>query len=130
MPKTKNTPITVELVKTHVKIADQCHVAVSYMDRLRGLIGRQSLPVGEGVLFPRCNSIHMWFMSIPIDVVFLDKSIQDGNRSIWRVTSVHESVRPWKALPLNDWAAADVLELPVGTIRRHSIYPGDEICSS
>jgi uncharacterized membrane protein (UPF0127 family) len=68
----------------------------------------------------------MWFMSIPIDVVFLRPLNRERTR--WTVTSVHRGVRPWKALPLRDGKASDTLELPVGTIDRHSILAGDELC--
>lgn len=101
-------------------ISDQCVVAVSFFTRLRGWIGKTRASSGEGILFPKCSSIHMWFMSIPIDVVFL------GERRV--VTSVHRSVRPWRVLPLADGRAHDALELPEGTIERLGIAPGDELC--
>jgi uncharacterized membrane protein (UPF0127 family) len=101
-------------------ISDQCYVAVSFLSRLRGWIGKTRAAPGEGILFPKCTSIHMWFMSIPIDVVFL------GERRV--VTSVHRSVRPWKVLPLFDGRARDALELPAGSIDRLGIAPGDELC--
>jgi uncharacterized membrane protein (UPF0127 family) len=65
----------------------------------------------------------MWFMSIPIDVVFLRNN---GERKV--VTSAHRSVRPWKTLPLSDGRAHETLELPEGSIDRLGIAPGDELC--
>jgi uncharacterized protein len=122
--------VTVQSLKNRALIADKCHVAESFIDRLRGLIGRTGLEPGEGMLFPRCNDIHMWFMSIPIDVVFLrERRLADGSVS-WQVTSAHEDVRPWKPLPLRDGEASETLELPAGTIRRCGIAAGDEVCIS
>ena len=115
----------VQSLKNQAVIADKCFVAECFLDRLRGLIGRSRFEQGEGMLFPRCNDIHMWFMRIPIDVVFVRK---DGAN--WKVTSVHESVRPWKLLPLRDGRASETLELPTGTIRRCAINDGDELCIS
>lgn len=127
----RNDKTVLRLVKTQSVIADQCHVAVSFVDRTRGLIGRKSMQPGEAMLFPRCNSIHMWFMSIAIDVVFLKKLSHDGPQSaVWKVLSVHESVPAWKFFPLSDWSSSDTLELPEGTVRRLGILPGDEICTS
>ena len=45
-------------------------VATSFKDRLLGLIGKVN--IDYGMLFPRCNSIHTFFMKEPIDVVGLD----------------------------------------------------------
>jgi uncharacterized membrane protein (UPF0127 family) len=73
----------------------------------------------------------MWFMSIPIDVVFirLEKAKgANGNGERRIVASAHRSVRPWKALPLSDGRAHETLELPVGSIERLGIAPGDELC--
>jgi uncharacterized membrane protein (UPF0127 family) len=106
-------------------ISEQCLVAESFFSRLRGWIGKTRAVAGEAMLLPRCSSIHMWFMSIPIDVVFVKLN---GDRKV--VTSAHRSVRPWKALPLNDGSAHETLELPEGTIDRIGIAPGDELCTS
>lgn len=120
--------VIIKSLKNQRVIADKCHVAESFLDRLRGLIGRTQLDAGFGMLFPRCNDIHMWFMSTPIDVVFAraEKSA-DGNR-VLRVTRCHESVKPWRLLPLRDSRASETIELPVGTIRRCEISEGDELC--
>lgn len=75
----------------------------------------------------------MWFMSIPIDVVFLraEVSEESGGNKVGRkvVTSVHSQVRPWKLLPLSDGGAQETLELPAGSIVRLGIAPGDQLCS-
>jgi uncharacterized membrane protein (UPF0127 family) len=122
--------MNIKSLKNQQLIADKCHVAESFLDRLRGLIGKSGLEPGFGMLFPRCNDIHMWFMRIPIDVVFArtEKSVNGGR--ILRVTRVCESVKPWKLLPLRDGRASETLELPVGTIQRCDIRVGDELCLS
>ena len=43
-----------------------------FWQRARGLIGRSPPSSDEAWLFERCNSIHMFGMHYPIDVVFLD----------------------------------------------------------
>lgn len=107
-------------------IADKCIEAVQFLDRLVGLIGKKDMPSGEAMFFPRCNDIHMWFMSIPIDVVFLVPETREGRQ--WRVTSVRTHVRPWRALPLRDGKAKDTLELPAGSVERFKISVGDRLC--
>ena len=122
--------LSIKSLKNQQLIADKCHVAESFLDRLRGLIGKSRLEPGAGLLFPKCNDIHMWFMSIPIDVVFARAEKSAGGNRILKVTRVVESVKPWKLLPLRDGRASETLELPVGTIQRCEIREGDELCLS
>ena len=69
----------------------------------------------------------MYFMSMPIDVVFLRVDYaREGERKV--VTSAHGNVRPWKLLPLGDGSAHETLELPSGSVARLGIAPGDELC--
>lgn len=120
---------TVRLInlKDHKIISERCIVAESFFSRLRGWIGKTRADVGEGILFPNCTSIHMWFMSMPIDVVFLRvEHAREGERKV--VTSAHGNVRPWKVLPLGDGSANETLELPVGSVGRLGITPGDQLC--
>ncbi len=122
--------IRIRSLTNQALIADKCIVAKSFWTRLRGLIGRKVLSPGEAMLFPACNDIHMWFMSIPIDVVFIRqvKPSEKGGRPGWRVSSTRSGVRPWRALPLRDGKATETLELPVGTIERCGLREGDELC--
>jgi uncharacterized membrane protein (UPF0127 family) len=119
----KNRWIRVHSLRNQTVIADRCVEANSFLARLRGLIGRKKFEPGEGMLFPKCNDIHMWFMSIPIDVIFLKRE-----KNVFRVTSVRGGVRPWRALPLRDGGASETLELPSGTIERCELREGDTLC--
>jgi uncharacterized protein len=114
-------------VKNKIQIADKCLIAERFFDRLRGLIGKKAMKSGEGMLLKPCNDIHMWFMSIPIDVVFVSR---ESESQLLKVTSVHENVRPWKILPLSDRKASETIELPIGTIQRCEIRAGDLLCIS
>lgn len=122
--------VQVQSLKNQALITDKCHVAECFLDRLKGLIGTTAFGQGQGMFFPRCNDIHMWFMSIPIDVVFVRKDEAPGGKTRWTVTSAHAGVRPWRPLPLRDGKASETLELPVGTIERCDIRAGDELCIS
>jgi uncharacterized membrane protein (UPF0127 family) len=125
--------VSVQSLKNQCLIADKCFVANRFFARLKGLIGTTRLESGEGIFLSPCNDIHMWFMSIPIDVVFVRAEAQNeagDTHDRWKVCSVHEDMRPWKLLPLRDGRATDTLELPVGTIRRCAIAEGDLLCLS
>lgn len=121
--------IKIHFLKKQEIVADECFVAEHFFDRLKGLIGKKAMKPGEAMLFPRCNDIHMWFMSISIDVVFLRAEQRDG-KAILRVCSIHEQIRPWRVLPLRDRKATETLELTAGTVRRCGIEVGDELCLS
>lgn len=130
----KSGHVRVESLKNQSVIADKCIVANRFWGRLKGLIGTTRFEPGEGILLSPCNDIHMWFMSIPIDVVFVRREPQSEagakRGATYRVCSVHEGLRPWKCLPVRDGGARETLELPVGSISRHGILAGDKLCIS
>lgn len=107
-------------------VIDQCAEAKKFFERFKGYIGRRSIANNEGLWFPKCNSVHMWWMMVSIDVVFLKKT-SDG----YIVSSTRENIRPWKFWPVSDFSASDTLELAAGTIARSNIKKGDTLrCTS
>lgn len=99
-------------------VADRARVARSMGDRVVGLLNRSGLDPGEGLLIERTQSIHMFFMRFPIDVVFMDRSR--------RVTKAVTGLRPWRVIW---WArgARDCIELPVGAIATSGTRVGDQL---
>ena len=95
----------------------------SFMQRFRGLMGRATLPEGEG-LYLNGNSIHMMFMRFPIDALFVSKADGDGRR---RVMSVHHDLPTWRGIVLPVRGAEGVVEMPAGTLARHAVQEGDEV---
>lgn len=112
-------------LKSGATVADPCVVAASFSSRLVGLMGKTRLEPGEALLFPRCRSVHMWFMRISIDVVFL-RGLSEGQ---WEVTSLHAGLRPWRLLPVTDLRADDALEMAAGEAERRGIIPGAVLCT-
>lgn len=99
-------------------LAEQAQVADTFPTRLAGLIGRSELNPGTGLVLSGTNSIHMFFMSIALDVVFLDKQ--------GFVRHTMENLRPWQFSPIVR-GATTTLELPVGVIAATSTQVGDSI---
>jgi hypothetical protein len=97
-------------------IADRAHVADRMLGRMRGLMGKRSLARGEGLVLDPCNGVHMFFMRIPLDVVFV-------NRHNQVVCSV-SGLPAWGLLP---WVrgAARAIEVPVGTVHETRTAVGD-----
>ncbi len=90
--------------------------AESTRERMRGLLGRKSLPPDTGMLIRPCRSIHMWFMQFPIDAAFLDREM--------RVLKVARHLQPW----MLGWAPRKtycVLETAAGVL--DSLRPGDRL---
>jgi uncharacterized protein len=83
-------------------------VAVTFLSRLLGLALLSPGRAGEGLLIPRCRSVHTFGMRFAIDVVFLDRG-----RAPLRV---REAVPPNRVV--REPGAAAVLERPVEARRR------------
>ena len=105
-------------------LADPMETAGSFWGKFMGLMGRPSLPAGEGLWLPGGNGIHMMFMRFPIDAVFVTKADADGVR---RVRSVHRNVKAWTGLIPLITGAHGVIELPVGTIDASATQVGDRV---
>lgn len=85
--------------------------------RLRGLLGRASLPAGEGLLIRPAPSIHTAFMRFPIDAVFLDADLC--------VLGLEAALRPWRIAGRR--GARAVLELPAGAAAEAALREGERL---
>ena len=77
-------------------------VAESAFERMCGLIGRDGLGRGKGMLIMRCNCIHTLFMRFPIDATFMDRK--------GKVVKKVCNIRPWRPWIWGGWRAKSVLE--------------------
>jgi uncharacterized membrane protein (UPF0127 family) len=95
-------------------VCERCLLAETPLARLRGLLGRDELPAGEGLLLRPAGSIHTAFMRFPIDAVFLDRDD--------RVLKVAADLVPWRTAACR--GARAVLELPGGEAARRGLRVG------
>jgi uncharacterized membrane protein (UPF0127 family) len=107
-------------------LAERLEDGASFWAKFMGLMGRPSLPQGDGLWLPGENGIHMLFMRFPIDVVFVSAP-SDGSDNRRRVLSIRRAVPPWRGVVWRIGGAKGVLELPVGTIEASGTAVGDEI---
>lgn len=107
-------------------VAERLEDGSSFWAKFMGLMGRGSLPAGDGLWLPGENGIHMLFMRFAIDVLFLSKpsNVDGGGR---RVISARRSVPPWRGVVWYVRGAKGVMELPVGAIDASKTAVGDEI---
>jgi len=92
---------------TNKEIAVKLTHAHTVFSRMKGLLGRNSLNEGEGLLISPCKGVHTFGMKFPIDVIVLDNNNY--------VIAVSNSLAPNRMTPLY-MRAASVIELPAGTL--------------
>jgi hypothetical protein len=100
-------------------LAEKAERAETFVDRLRGLLGRASLGPDAALLIERCGAIHTLGMRFALDAVFLDRS--------WRVTRVVRNVRPGRLMVCGGWRAARVLESEAGCLDVSALRVGDQL---
>ena len=106
-----------KLLREDVMVCERCVLADSVLARTKGLLGRRSLPPGEGLLLEPAASIHMFFMRFPIDAVFLDRELN--------VLKVVADLKPWRMAGKR--GARFVLELAAGEAARRGLEPGQRL---
>ena len=99
-------------------LAWNASIAGSFFKRLKGLLGKNSLGVGQGLIIYPCNSIHTMGMRFPIDVLFLNCQ--------GRVVKLVHCLKPFRICGLFKYAKF-VIELPEGCVRKSCTDVGDLI---
>jgi uncharacterized membrane protein (UPF0127 family) len=99
-------------------LGEAIEVAVTAAQRVKGLLGRECLADGQGLLFKGTSSLHTFFMQFPIDILYIDKQGE--------VLKTARNVKPFKVV-MAPWRAHYALELPVGAIANSSTRVGDHV---
>ncbi len=106
------------LQRTGAVLCERLERAGTWRARLVGLLGRDGLAPGDGLLLDPCSSVHTFFMRFPIDVAFLDDS--------GVVVALNHRLRPWRATRLH-LRARTTLELPAGALEAGGVLVGDRL---
>lgn len=114
-PSIGDGPLRATNVTRGSVLATHMEVAASGPKRRKGLLGRTSLPPGEGLWIVPCESVHTFFMRFPIDLVYLDREN--------RIRKVRNAVGAWRLSVC--FSAHSVLELPAGAVRGSETRRGD-----
>ncbi len=91
--------------------------AASFNERLFGMIGRKFVSF-DAMVFDHCNAIHTFFMTQPIDAVFVSKDV--------KVLKTVQNLSPWKPFVYCK-NAFYVIELPLGIISCTGTTEGDSL---
>lgn len=103
--------------KSHQKtLAKVVKKATSFSQRAKGLIGKKSLQEDWALWIPFCKSVHTFFMSLPIDVIFVDKN--------FCVVSVFYNVPPYRIL-FGGFKSCSVFEMKAHSLNSNNIKKGD-----
>ncbi|MBW2733457.1 MAG: DUF192 domain-containing protein [Deltaproteobacteria bacterium] len=99
-------------------LVESVELAFNPWRRLRGLMGRDSLKTGEGLLLRPCRSVHTLFMRFDIDLFFL---AEDG-----RVVGLEHHLRPFRFSAHHGGALA-TLEVSAGQAVHSRSSVGDRV---
>ena len=102
----------------NVPLMTKGRLADTFWLRLRGLLGAAPLKPEEGLILVGEKSIHTFFMSFPIDVIYVDKD--------YRVIRTDSDMVPYRIGPFVT-KSAYVLELLAGTIAHTATQVGDQL---
>ena len=92
-------------------------LAMTFWQRLRGLLGTGRLPADQGLLLPGCSSSHMFGMRYPLDIIYLDR---EG-----KILKVVAELQPGQISGC--WQASAVLEISSGMAARQGWQVGDRL---
>ncbi len=99
-------------------VASTTEFAVSFLGRLRGLLGRGSIPDTHALYLYPSNAIHTCFMAFDIDILFM-------NMCGW-VVHIENRVKPFKFTGrIKD--AHYVIELAAGRADSTATLAGDQL---
>ena len=92
-------------------------VAVESAARKKGLLGRDGLADGSGLVIAPTNAVHTFFMRFPIDILFVTKGGE--------VVKVRRAVSAWRIA--GAFKAYGVIELAAGGAASAGLRVGDRV---
>jgi|AGTN01.3.fsa_nt_gi Uncharacterized conserved protein len=104
-------------------VASDVEMADTVLKKITGVMFRRRLPPGFAMVFDmgremRTNiAIHMVFVFVPIDVVYLDKSRT--------VVDIRHRLQPWIGIAIPKRRARYAIEIPAGAAEEHRLKEGD-----
>ena len=90
--------------------------AFSFLQRLKGLIGQSCIETP--LLIAPCHAIHMLFMKVDIDAVFIDQT--------FRIKKIYRGLKRWRGLAFC-FDAWGVIEMKAGEANRLNLKIGDTL---
>ena len=98
-------------------VAEDALLAEQPLVRMKGLLGRASLPPGEAIILRPASSIHMMFMRFAIDVIYLDRNDM--------IVKLVPNLKPWRFSAAR--GAHTVIEMASDETHGIDLQPGDRL---
>ena len=98
-------------------IVEDAREATTFVERLRGLMGRERMPHASGLILYD-NWVHTFWMRFPLDLIYFDK--------LRRVVGMQVALRP-NRIGKPFWSANGVIELNSGVIAASRTEVGDQL---
>jgi uncharacterized membrane protein (UPF0127 family) len=102
----------------HAVLARHVETAQTPWRRMKGLLGAENLAPDHALVITHCQSIHMFFMKFPIDVIFCDRD--------HKVVGICQNIQPFGLSPIF-FNASFAIELAAGVISATKTSLGDQI---
>jgi uncharacterized protein len=99
-------------------VARRVTVAKRRIERAVGLLTRDHMDAGDGLLIVPCRGVHTWGMRFTIDILVLN--------AVGRVVDAVAGLRPWRVRFPRE-GSFSVLELPEGTLAASQTQIGHRI---
>ena len=103
--------------RTGQVLVEHLELAVDSATRRKGLLGRDGLAPGAGLVIAPSNAVHTFFMRFPIDIVFVTRA--------GHVVKVRSSVGPRRMAGV--FRGFAVVEMAAGTAARVGMTAGDRL---
>lgn len=113
-----NSTETLTLVGDGKIIVRHVEVARTLAERMKGLLGRDTLPGNHGLLLSPCGSIHTLFMRFSLDLIFLDKGL--------KVVQFCRDVKP-NGMAGGGPLAHSVIEVQSGWLDAGAVHEDDQL---
>jgi len=98
-------------------VATDAREATTFVGRLRGLMGRERMPLSSGLILYD-NWVHTFWMRFPLDLIYFDRS--------QRVVGLQMALPP-NRIGKPFWSARGVIELNTGLIVSSHTEVGDQL---
>ena len=103
--------------RTGQLISDNAVLASSPLSRMKGLLGRGSMPASEAIVLRPASSIHTLFMRFALDIIYLD---HDG-----KIVKLVPNLVPFRFSAAS--GARAVIEMASGATSQLDLQVGDEL---
>ncbi|MDV2581348.1 DUF192 domain-containing protein [Alkalibacillus haloalkaliphilus] len=105
-------------LRNGAEIASELKAADTFLKRLKGLMFQKSLNSGCGLHIIPCQSVHTFFMRFPIDVIYVNESLE--------VVGLDQRLSPYRFGKFRKHAKS-VIEVESGVIEKTDTQIGDKL---